>query len=68
MNDIALNYARCFASSSGKSVLAHLHQITIERPIGSNATDNELRWYAAQSALVRHIESLVSQGRGCSNV
>ena len=68
MNDIALNYARCFCSGAGKSVLEHLRQTTIERPIGSNATDNELRWLAAQSALVRHIESLVSQGRGRSNV
>jgi hypothetical protein len=64
MKDIEKNYARCFNSPSGKSVLAHLRQMTIERTFGPNSSDSELRWLEAQRALVRHIESLVSRGAG----
>lgn len=64
MTEIEKNYTRCFGSPAGISVLTHLRNITIERTLGSNATDGELRWAAAQSALVRQIESLVARGRG----
>ena len=64
MNETDKNYARCFGTPSGVAVLAHLRQITIERAVGPNVSDGELRWFAAQSALVRHIETLVARGRG----
>ena len=64
MTDIEKNYTRCFSSPSGVVVLAHLRNITIERTFGAAATNEELRWFAAQSALVRQIESLVARGRG----
>ena len=64
MTDIEKNYARCFSCPSGAIVLAHLRNMTIERTFGANATNEELRWGAAQSALVRQIESLVARGRG----
>ena len=64
MTDVSLNYARCFASAPGCAVLEHLRKITIERTLGPNATDNELRWAESQRALVRQIESQIARGRG----
>lgn len=64
MTDIETDYARCFSTPAGVRVLKHLGKITIERTFGPNASDNELRWIMAQSALVRHIESMVLRGRG----
>ena len=62
MNDIEKNYARLFNSPSGKQVLNHLRSITIERVLGQNASDDELRWWAAQTALVHQIESIIKRG------
>ena len=62
MNDIEKNYARIFNSPSGKQVLNHLRSITIERVLGQNASDDELRWWAAQTALVHQIESIIKRG------
>lgn len=64
MTDLEQCYARCFGTPSGIRVLEHLRLITVGRTLGQNATDNELRWIESQRALVRHIESLVSRGRG----
>jgi hypothetical protein len=63
MTQIAKNYARTFAGTSGAMVLQHLRRITVERIMGSNASDAELRWAEAQRALVRQIESLIAQGK-----
>lgn len=62
MNDIEKQYARTFLSASGKQVLAHLRSITIERKCGPNASNDELRWWAAQNALVHQIEFLTKKG------
>ena len=59
MNEIEKQYARTFASASGKQVLAHLRSLTIERILGQNVKDEELRWWAAQNALVHQIENLI---------
>lgn len=64
MTDISLNYARCFGTPSGRAVLDHLRKITIERTLGANASDGELRWAESQRALVRQIESQIARGRG----
>ena len=64
MTDISLNYARCFGTPSGRAVLDHLRKITIERTLGANASDGELRWVESQRALVRQIESQIARGRG----
>ena len=64
MKTMDLNYARCFSTPSGRAVLAHLHHMTTERTLGINATDNELRWYEAQRALVRQIDALIARGQG----
>ena len=62
MTDIEKQYARTFASPGGKQVLAHLRLLTIERIVGPNITDDELRWWAAQNALVHQIENFIKRG------
>ena len=64
MKNTETDFARCFATNHGLRVLEYLHRITVERTLGVNASDNELRWAAAQCALVRQIDALISRGRG----
>lgn len=63
MKDTEINYARTFATTSGKEVLKHLRKITIERVLGPNATDAELRSLEAQRSLVHQIENLIERGK-----
>lgn len=62
MQDIEKQYARTFATNSGKQVLAHLRSMTIERIVGPNVSNEDLRWWAAQNALIHHIENLIKKG------
>ena len=62
MNDIEKHYARIFNSPSGKQVLNHLHTLTTERIFGVYASNEDLRWWAAQTALVHQIENLIKKG------
>ena len=63
MKDIEQNYARTFSTAAGAAVMRHLRQITIERVLGTNATDAELRGLEAQRALVHQIENLIERGK-----
>ena len=62
MNDIEKYYARIFNTPDGKQVLNHLRNITIERILGQNASNDELRWWCAQTSLVHQIENMVKRG------
>lgn len=62
MTDIEKQYARFFSGPDGKQVLNHLRTITIERILGPNVSNDELRWWAAQNALVHQIENLINRG------
>jgi len=62
MQDIEKQYARTFNTPSGKAVLQHLRKITLERTLGPNATDNELRWTEANRAFVHQIENMITHG------
>ena len=62
MNDIEKHYARIFNTPSGKQVLNHLRNITTERVLGQNVSDDDLRWWAAQVALVHQIENFIKRG------
>ena len=64
MTDIEIAYARTFSGMHGERVLSHLRQITIERVLGPNASESELRFLEAQRFLVRQIENMISRGRG----
>ena len=63
MERIEIAYARTFGTASGAVVLEHLRKITIERSLGPNASESELRSVEAQRALVHKIEQLVLRGR-----
>ena len=63
MKEIEKNFARALGTSDGRAVLIHLRKITIERVLGPNATDAELRGLEAQRALVHQIEQLSERGK-----
>lgn len=61
MQELEKQYARTFNTPSGRAVLQHMRKITIERILGPNATDTELRWMEANRAFVRQIESMIAR-------
>ncbi|MBO8407531.1 MAG: hypothetical protein IAC77_03690 [Proteobacteria bacterium] len=63
MKDLEQNYARTFSTAAGVAVLKHLRKITVERVLGPNATDSELRGLEAQRALVHQIEMMIQRGK-----
>jgi len=63
MKEIEQNYARAFSTAAGMAVVAHLRRITIERVLGADATDAQLRGLEAQRALVHQIENLIERGK-----
>lgn len=63
MRDIELAYAKTFSNDAGAIVISHLRRITIERVLGANATESELRSLEGARALVHQIESLILRGR-----
>jgi len=58
MREIEKNYFRCFGTPAGEFVLKHLRSITIDRFLGPNASESELRGLEAQRALVHMIAKL----------
>lgn len=63
MTETEKNFARTFSTPSGRAVLEHLRKITVERVLGPNATDAELRGLEGQRALVHQIEQLSERGK-----
>ena len=63
MTDTEKNFVRTFGTPSGRAVLEHLRKITVERNMGPNSSDSELRWVEAQRALVHQIERLSVGGK-----
>lgn len=61
MSDISQMYARTFSSPSGRAVLNHLRKITIERVLGPDASESQLRSLESQRALVHQIENLINK-------
>ena len=53
---------RVFAGEDGQVVLNHLRTTTIERSLGPNATDAELRDLEGQRRLFKRIENLIKTG------
>lgn len=58
MRELEKNYFRCFSTPAGEAVIGHLRGITIERFLGANASESELRGLEAQRALVQMIIKL----------
>ena len=67
MNKIEKSFARTFSCSAGEVVMKHLRKMTIERVLGANATEPELRTLEGQRALVRQIEQLIERGKSDVN-
>lgn len=63
MEKIEHAYAQTFSGPNASVVLEHLRRITIERVLGPNATDSELRTLEGMRALVHQIEQMISRGR-----
>lgn len=62
--DMARAFARCFRERDGEQVLDHLRAVTLERSLGPNATDSQLRHLEGQRQLVSYILGQVERGRG----
>jgi hypothetical protein len=60
---IEYSYVRTFNTTDGQKVLQHLRELTVERFLGPDATDNQLRHLEGQRALVRQIETIIERGR-----
>jgi hypothetical protein len=55
-------FARCFAGSAGTSVLEHLRRMVLDRRLGPNASDAELRHLEGQRYAVAYIVAMVERG------
>ena len=63
---IAACFARCFQGGDGARALAHLRGLTLDRALGPQASDAQLRHLEGQRALVSTILALVARGRSGS--
>lgn len=61
--DLAKAFARCFRTTDGERVLAHLRAITIDRALGPGVPNALLRHVEGQRQLVFHILALIERGR-----
>ncbi|TAN57879.1 MAG: hypothetical protein EPN26_02180 [Rhodospirillales bacterium] len=62
-NELAPLFARVFRDGDGVRALEHLKAMTLERHLGPEASDAQLRHLEGQRHLVNHILSLVRRGR-----
>lgn len=63
LREIARAAARCFGSEDGRTLLAHLRAITVERACGPQVPDAALRDLEGQRRLVHRLTALVDRGR-----
>jgi hypothetical protein len=61
--ELAHEFTRAFATSSGAAVLAALSKLTINRPMPDNCTDAELRRHQGACKVVWHILNQIERGR-----
>ncbi len=61
-DELARSFVRCFKGSDGAIVLHHLRQSILERRLGPDATDAELRFLEGQRSVAAHIVSMVNRG------
>tara|TARA_R110001606_G_scaffold217308_1_gene365187 strand:+ start:255 stop:518 length:264 start_codon:yes stop_codon:yes gene_type:complete len=61
--EIEKSFARCFSGPDGDRVLAHLRAMTIDRVLGPEAGDAELRHLEGQRHLVIRISAMIARGR-----
>ncbi len=61
--ELAYAFARLFATDDGRAVLRHLRTVTLERVMGPEATDAQLRDLEGARRLVKRIENMIASGR-----
>lgn len=59
-------FARCFSSPDGARVLAHLRAMTIERAVGPDVSDAQLRHLEGQRQLIAYVLALIERGKAQS--
>jgi len=62
-DDLVLAFARCFRGRDGERVLGHLRRLTLERRLGPDCSEAELRHLEGQRHLAAYITQLVERGR-----
>lgn len=55
--------ARVFSGADGEQLARYLRAVTLERALGPDATEAQLRHLEGQRQLVRHILALAERGR-----
>ena len=63
MTDIEKACAKIFSGCASELVIRHLRKITIERVVGPNASESELRTIEGQRALVHQLEQMIQRGK-----
>ncbi len=62
-DDTARAAARCLTGAAGDTLIRYLRAITLDRALGPDATDAQLRHLEGQRQLVRHLLALVERGK-----
>ena len=63
LREIARAAARCFGTGDGRTLLAYLRAITVERACGPQVSDAALRDLEGQRRLVHRLCALIDRGR-----
>ena len=63
LHEIARAAARCFGTGDGRTLLAYLRAITVERACGPQVSDAALRDLEGQRRLVHRLTALIDRGR-----
>lgn len=63
LREVARAAARCFGTGDGRTLLAYLRAITVERACGPQVSDAALRDLEGQRRLVHRLTALIDRGR-----
>lgn len=61
--ELCRTFARCFAGNDGQRVIEHLTNAILNRRLGPQASDSELRQLEGQRCTVAYIVAMVERGR-----
>ncbi len=62
-DDAARAAVRCLTGAAGETLIRYLRAITLDRALGPDASDAQLRHLEGQRQLVRHLLALVERGK-----
>jgi len=61
-------YRQCFATPSGRAVLRHLREMYLERRLGPDSSDAQLRYFEGARMVVAYIERQTDPDHPASNL